>query len=147
MWDAEVTDQGVVSLGHLEQLQALHLSNAGIGDASLAVLSQLPNATYLSLQGNRFSDEGLAHLGQMGQLKTLWIGLGEGMITDAGLRSLANLTSLEELDHQRCAITDQGLEHLRGLKGLRKIHLGQTKVSEEGRRKLEMAIPGLTVEN
>jgi len=147
MWYARVTDQGVAMLGDLKKLEVLQIQEAGIGDASLEVMSQLPNLYFLSLQHNRFSDEGLAHLGRMKQLKTLSIGLGDGTITDAGLRSLANLTHLEELDLQRCAITDQGLESLYGLKRLRTIHLGHTKVTEEGRNKLRKALPGLELGN
>ena len=86
----------------------------------------------MSLQGNRFSDDGLARLEGKNHLKRLHIGLGGLRITDAGLAHLKGFEELEILDIQNSDVTAQGLDQLHGLPNLRELWLGETKkVSEE----------------
>ena len=54
----------------------------------------------LNLQDNHFTDSGLYRLMGKQRLKVLWIGLGDGLITDAGLHYLRNFNSLEVLEVQ-----------------------------------------------
>lgn len=123
VWDAEkLSDAGIRHLAGLAKLENVHLGNAGLGDGTLEVLSGLPNLKTMSLQGNAFTDDGLAHLARMEQLVSLWVGLGKGKITDAGLMHLQGLTNLQTLDVQRTAVTDKGVTELqRALPGLGKV--------------------------
>ncbi len=93
VWNATaVSDEGVAHLAPLTQLKYVHISEGQLGDDSLAILSRLPNLEGMSLQGNRFSNQGLTHLKNMLRLKSLWIGMAHGEITDDGVRT-CNLNS------------------------------------------------------
>lgn len=144
IWDAtDVTDAGAMHLAHLENLQTIHLSDSQAGDGALKALAKLPKLTRISMQKNMITDEGLAHLAEMKQLQSLWVGISKGTITDEGLASLAGLENLTKLELQHSQITDAGLEHLKGLKNLRGLIVGNTPVTEEGLAKLRKDLPNL----
>jgi hypothetical protein len=83
IWDASsVTDAGVAHLAGLKNLKAVHINDSNLTDASLALLSGLPSIESLSLPGNRFSDAGLARLTGKERLNGLYIGQGDGRVTD-----------------------------------------------------------------
>ena len=99
VWDAEkITDAGMKYLAGLSKLHKVHINNGQIGDGTLEVFAGLPALKQLAIQGNAFSDEGLKHLEGMKQLRSLWIGLNRGPITDAGIKHLVGLPMLEVLD-------------------------------------------------
>ena len=146
IWDAKaITDSGTMYLANLENLENIHLSNSPVGDAALEALAKLPKLRRISMQQNAFTDAGLAHLGDMQQLRSLWIGMSKGKITDAGLAHLAGLENLEELDVQQSQVTDAGLEHLKKLKNLRKLYLSTSPVTANGLATLREALPNLNV--
>ncbi len=120
---AEITDAGVKNLAGLTKLQNIHINNSKIGDGALEVFARLPALKHLSLQGNAFNDEGLKHLENMKQLRSLWIGMNQKPITDAGVQHLAGLTMLEALDLQRSSLSDEGIAALRNLKNLRHLDI------------------------
>ena len=67
-------------------------------------------------------------------------------VTDAHLVHLKGLTSLENLDLRYWGnLTDAGLEHLKGLTGLRVLNLSGTKVTDEGVKKLQQALPNCKI--
>ena len=100
----------------------------------------------MSLQGNNFTDKGLAHLVEMPNLENLWIGTGSGRITDDGVQFLSNLTSLKHLALQNTEISDKALDKLVSLKNLRSLYLNGTSVSTEAIDRLKKAIPGLEID-
>ena len=121
---SQVSDAGVRHLGDLKELVSIHISNSQIGNDSLALFATLPKVRRLAVEGNAFTDEGLAHLARMRALELLSIGPGtvEG-ITDAGLEHLHNLTSLLSLDLIGTAVTPAGIAELqRVLPGLQILH-------------------------
>jgi hypothetical protein len=61
-------------------------------DKGLEALERLPRVERLSLQGNIYSDTGLAHLADLKNLKGLYVGVGEKHIADAGMAHLRGLT-------------------------------------------------------
>jgi hypothetical protein len=124
VWDAkQLSDRGVEHLAGLTRLSSIHISNSRIGDGSLRVFAQLPRIERLSLQENHFSDEGLRYLRDMKLLKSLWIGLGHGEITDAGAAELLNVKSLEEIDLQRYAVSPETQERLKKLPNFKQLIL------------------------
>jgi hypothetical protein len=138
----DVTDVGVAHLAGCRNLELLYLNHSQVGDEGLRVLSRLPRLTELLLQGNRCTDLGLAHVGQMRQLKTLWLGDAAAHnpnITDAGLIHLATLPKLEELYLDNTAITNAGLVHLQGATALKTLSLRDTLVSDASA--LQKALP------
>lgn len=145
MWDAAaLTDAGVSRLGGLSNLGSLHINDSQIGDESLRVLATLPRIEKLSLQGNRITDAGLAHLRSKSELKSLHVGWGTE-ISDAGLAHLAGLAKLEVLDLQKSQVTSKGLEQLKGLKSLKSLWLHGCK-SIEDCGDLQSALPNCKID-
>lgn len=114
VWDATgLTDACAPHLGHLKNLTSVHVSQGGIGDDTLKVLADLPKLQRMSLQGNAFTDAGLAHLARATQLRSAWIGMSTGTITDAGLQHLMDLKHLEQLEVQQSEVTEEGIATLK----------------------------------
>ena len=114
VWDAiRLTDACAPNLVHLKNLTEIHLDQGHIGDETLKVLASLPKLKRMSLQGNAFTDTGLAHLARATELRSAWIGMSKGMITDAGLEHLAGLKQLEELEVQKSEVTEEGIASLK----------------------------------
>jgi len=67
--------------------------------------------------------------------------LGFRQITDAALKHLSGLASLERLCLVDILVTDAGLKHLIGLSGLRHLNLIGTKVTDIGHENLKAALP------
>jgi Leucine-rich repeat (LRR) protein len=148
IWNStSVTDAGVAHLAGCRNLESLHLSESQLGDEGLRVLSELPRLKGLSLQGNRCTDAGLAHVGQMPQLTSLWIGCMDeerSKITGSGLTHLGKLTQLEELDLQNTGVGDEELAPLAALKGLKSLLLSGTAVKDLSR--LQAALPNCKID-
>lgn len=114
MWDAtNVTDVGAAHLRNLPRLKFIHLSKSQITDESLRIFGTMFQLEGLSLQENRFTDQGLAQLKNLHQLNILWVDLGATNITDKGLESLMGLTKLKELGIQKTAVTPEGVAKLK----------------------------------
>ena len=148
IWNGRnVTDEGVAHLAGCRQLEYLHLSESKLGDEGLRVLSGLPRLKGLSLQGNRCTDAGLAHVGRMRQLTSLWIGCMDetrSNITGSGLTHLGKLTQLEELDLQNTGVSDKELLQLKELKSLKGLLLSGTAVKDVSR--LQAALPNCKID-
>jgi internalin A len=171
VWNAvQLTDAGIAHLAGLPKVRNVHFSNGQLGDAFLKVFSRMPNLKLLSLQGNAFSDDGLKHLAEFKQLRSLWIGMNQRPLTDAGAQHLAGLTALEELDLQGAQlsdatvaalkdlkqlrmlylnapsrggpITDASIEHLLGMSKLQNLGIQNTRLTEQGVKRL-LALPEL----
>jgi hypothetical protein len=77
------------------------------------------------------TDAMLARVAELQRLTVLRLG-GSKAVTDEGIRRLATLTDLCELDLSGCAIGDAALEVVRHLPNLRRINLSGTHVSDAG---------------
>lgn len=142
MWDAAtITDEGIAHLSGLSNLKSIHVSNSQIGDESLRVLGGLPVMQRMVLQGNHFTDHGLAHLQGCDSLHELWIGMGP-TITDAGMTSLRHLTNLEILDLSDTRVTGYGLAQLADLTKLKTLYLSGTNADPSA---LSKALPKCSI--
>jgi hypothetical protein len=113
MWDAtNLSDKGIARLADLTRLKSIHVSNSRITDESLDVFGRMRQLEQLSLQGNHFTDRGLEHLAGLSHLEDLWIGIGDCQVTDAGLVHLEGLSMLTTLELQESKVTDQGVRRL-----------------------------------
>ena len=113
---------------------AYHLSDKEVTDEALAPLSEIPELTWLYLQGTKITDEGLK---QLSGIKTLTkLHLEKTAIGDEGLVHLKSLENLEYLNLYGTKITDEGLKHLLPLKKLKKLYLWQSGATQEGADKL-----------
>jgi len=71
--------------------------------------------------------------------------LSASRVTDAELKELAALTSLQTLDLWRTQATDAGLKELAALKSLQMLNLGDTQVTDAGLQELQVAQPQLHI--
>ena len=71
---------------------------------------------------------------------------GSADVTDAGLRHLARMPQLRQLEVDGCAITDAGLEGLADLPKLTSLIVKNTKVTAAGVKKLAAALPRCKIE-
>lgn len=106
--------------------------------------------TSLNLDGSkRLTDEGLAHLARMPQLRELVMG---GQVTDRGLEALAHLRDLRVFKmFWQGNVTDRGIEHLRFCERLEEVDLLGSNVGDEaiaalaGKPKLHLLKTGRNV--
>jgi len=71
--------------------------------------------------------------------------LNSTKVTDAGLREIAGLKSIQSLELTQTAITDEGLQSLGALPKLNCLKLYGAKTTEKGRAKLQSALPKLRI--
>ena len=104
-WNAKaVTDKGVKHLAGLKKLDYVHLSDSKIGDGALATLADLPSIKSLSLQGNSFSDKGLAAIRKSG-IKSVVLGLGENRFSEPAVLAMLEMPNLEKLGVQGTSLS------------------------------------------
>ena len=104
------------------------------GDDALKLIKKIPGVRFLDLfeacDAGEVSDEGIAHVKGMSELRYLALGPG---ISDTGLSHLAGLTELRELrlDSAR-DVTDDGLQYLKTMTKLQNLSLQYTDVHGPG---------------
>jgi len=132
-------DAGFVHLAKLPSLKSLEVSSK-FSDAGLEHVSQLSGLVNLDLSDTNVSDKGLIHLAGMHSLKRLELGKTRRerrqdphgpRVTGAGMRHLAQIQSLEELDLHE-GVTDTGLAYLANLSKLKRLDCGGGDVSDAG---------------
>src|SRR5262249_41328003 len=113
----EVQIGGHAILGNGKMGPHLHLPGS-----DYPFLTPLPPLQTLRVPQNHLGDEALTHIGKVRTLKKLQ--LLENKITDAGLKHLAGLTNLTDLDLRwNQSVTGDGLKHLTGLTHLTNLDL------------------------
>jgi internalin A len=85
------------------------------------------------------TDEGLKELAELKSLQGLY--LFYAPVTDAGLKELAGLKNLQALNLGDTHVTDDGLKELAGLKSLQWLNLRGTKVTAAGVVGLQKDLP------
>jgi len=101
------------------------------------VLAKLPAPATefgLNLGYTQVTDAGLKELAGLKSLQSLY--LHGTKVTGAGLKELAGLKSLQSLTLRFTQVTDAGLKHLAGLKSLQTLDLRSTKVTDAGLKHL-----------
>ncbi|MBL9135290.1 MAG: hypothetical protein JNK85_05455 [Verrucomicrobiales bacterium] len=114
-----------------------------VTDQVIAPLKDVTSLTEARLGGTKITDAGLVALKGLPYLQVL--GLELTAITDAGVAHLAGLKNLTSLNLYGTGVSDAALVHLEGMKHLRNLYLWQTKVTPEGTKKLQEALPGLNI--
>ena len=123
-----LTDEAVINISHLFSLQALSLDGCRcLTDRSLTALSDLYVLRKLDLGScDLITDEGLEQLQHLEALEELSLGWCR-LITDHGIKTLTNQPqrgrSLRILRLARCTITDEGVRHLALLSALEELDL------------------------
>lgn len=102
------------------------------GDAELELAGRLDEAQVMTVESDRITDAGLAHLRGFHRLEHLSLIAPGSKLGDAGLAHLADLIRLEELDLDGPGVTDAGLAHLRGLRRLKILAVVGSRVGDAG---------------
>jgi len=132
---SQVTDNGLAHLKEIKSLEYLDLPQLCITDNGLAHLSGLSNLKHLNVGASTASpitDVGLSHLKGLKLLEELHIA-GQG-ITDEGMAYIAELTNLKDLllmtgPLNQGRLTGAGLSSLTRLRSLEKLYLNQTDMT------------------
>ena len=118
-----------------------HLTLTGISGFDYSRLDKTPDVRVLQMANPDVTDETLAHLKGLTQLREL--DLNDAKITDAGLIVIAELPNLEKLRIARTGITDQGFnERLANLEKLASIDATGTEIKSSSLRKWKNAKEG-----
>ena len=108
-------------------------------DDMLERISHLEHVHSLRLANSKaLTDDGVRHLARMPQLREL--DLSQTGVTDRGLEVLRHLPNLESLSLVFTRATDAGLEHLRSCRALERVNLMWTNTGDGGLR----ALAGMT---
>lgn len=157
----KITNAGLRYISKMPMTNFSMGDTKNINDESLAIVaSQFPHLQYLNLQGcPSVTDKGIKHLTSLKQLSDLRLPREYG-ITDAAFKSLAKIASLDQIFLDETPVGDLGIRELSGhprihflnlpgtrvsdgcvgyllkMPSLRTVNLRDTKVSEEGRKRL-----------
>jgi internalin A len=132
--------QAADCLGDLDQLRLLNLMGRSVNDDVLAQLDGMQHLETLLLQFTGITDAGLAHVGNLTNLKSVLISGDRNArcgITDAGLAHLKGLSKLSDLSLHAVQVSNEGMAQLRGLTNISQLSLSDTKVSDGGLAQLE----------
>ena len=136
------TTEGLRHLKGLTALAELYPPNE-ITDEGLAGLRHLPNLKELFLYGSKITDAGLVHFKPLHQLE--FLGIQHTRVTGSGLVHLQGLKNLAWLDLSYTQIGDPQLGQLEKLSQLKAVGLYGTRVSPDGIRRVQAALPDCTV--
>jgi internalin A len=116
----KVTAAGVPELAALRELRWLNLSRSGVTDAGLKEFAGVKGLRILDLAETSVTDDGLKALTSFKNLRDLYLGYVKApeKVTEAGLKTLAKITSLKRLDLAGIKLTRTGLKNMAPLKGL-----------------------------
>ena len=122
-------------LAELRHLTRLELPGDYFDDDALPYVARLAGLEELNLRCALISDAGLRQLVPLQSLRVLRVGWRSDdsdipEITDAGMKSIAELSSLEELDIGCCHVSDQGVKLLRRLPRLRTLDLTLNPITD-----------------
>ena len=117
---------------------AIDLGGKPVSDEGLAQLGGLTDVRSLNLGGNepKITDAGLVHLKAFKKLETLL--LPPVAATDKGLAQVAELTTLKNLDIGFFSpATDTGFGHLKRLTSLKSLNVSYTAIGDAGLEQLK----------
>ena len=141
-----VSNAGLEKLTALSKLERLTLAGNAVNNDGLRLLSRFPDLRELDLSILAVNDEGLAHLPEVKKLEWLNVRYSEGfggvMMTNAGIRSLSQVTGLKTLNLTGAGkITDDCVEDLMQLSGLRSLKLSAAGITARGIARLRTGLP------
>ena len=137
------THEILLTLPQFPELQWLNLDDADLTDEDLLQLADLRNLEILALANTRLRGPGLRHLFKPSKLRQLV--LSKTDIDDSALEIVASMTSLESVWLDGTRITNAGLKHLEKLPKLRGLSCSNTEVTEIGLDDLLKSHPELSV--
>jgi hypothetical protein len=152
-WFRTVKDRpigaGLSQLSALPSLESLRLGGCMVGIEAIEGIATIKSLKKLDVFHTFYvNDEALLPLQKLPDLRVFIAGSQfQPRITDAALRILGGVKSLEEISLTETWLTyDGGFKHLAALPRLRKLSLPKVIASEEDIRKLKTELPDLAVD-
>ena len=142
-----ITDRPAHILGGWSRLTSLDLAKNSVGVETCRALARLPVLHDLQLgYCDEIHDAALAEIAKAPQLS--WLLLNACLkFTSQGLESLRATTTLRRLDLKFTPLGDDAVEVLSTLKQVREVRLTESRVSEAGARRLQMARPEIWIDH
>jgi uncharacterized membrane protein len=103
-----------------DQVAQLNLRSAGLKDAHLRIVGQLPNLQSLRIELNDVTDEGVRSLRNLGALRSL--NLHGTQVTDASLETLAAMRSLQDVYLWNTKVSEAAILKSKGANGKLALH-------------------------
>lgn len=126
------------AIAGLTQLEELRIDGE-LAEEDLAVLGSLTSMQTLRLQKAKITGAGLKHLASMKQLKNLDAPLN--LLGDEDMKLFDGLQNLESLDLRNSQVTDAGLLNLPKFLNMMHIELQGTQVTAEGANQIRKRFP------
>ena len=120
-----------------------HLRGRELTDEDLVHVSKLKQVEYLNLGRTQIRGPGLRHLKTLSKLRRLH--LEQTAVDDAGIAQLAGMHSLEYLNVFGTQVTDRSLQVLAQLPELQQVYVWQTAVTAEGVAALQKRRPQMKI--
>ena len=120
---ASITDAALPHLANCKELQVLDLHGADVTDQGLSSIGSFPKLEELWLQNTRISDATLRQLAKLPALNCL--DLCGTAVTDEGMKQIALMPALTRLDLNNDQVTDEGIRHLQKSRTLWLLWLGE----------------------
>jgi hypothetical protein len=128
LWGAgNITDDGMLGLRSLENLQSLFIINAPITDRGMEACRAWKHLQRLRINSPEITDEGIQNLEGLTELQT--VALQESAIRDPAI--LITLPKLSTLDLSRSQVTEAFVERLSTCRSLTTISLHGTSLSDD----------------
>jgi len=127
----------------MQFVELLEVHGHSITDNGLMRLSRLPQLEDLRLTGLDIPPSGLANLQESQSIGVLW--LIDTNVRGQHLRHVSDISSMHWLIVEDSDFNDEDLLHLRDAKQLRNLDLGQTKVTKAGVVELATYLPECSI--
>lgn len=141
---ARLTDDALADLAELKDVSGLDLSNTRVTGTGLRHLARLSRLRELKLDYAPLRADSLKAIGRINRLRELSI--GDTDVNDASIASLAGMNPhLSVLNLSKTRVTDAGLKHLSVIRTLQELDLTETAVTPDGLRRLKEALPSCKI--
>jgi internalin A len=127
----DFTERGLSALAGLDQLSSLRVFNTLLNTKAAAELRKLPQLRDVTLRNCGITDAGVRELAAISTIEELRL-IDNPDVGDAGMKPLGQCLGLTSLNLEGTRVTDQGLKELRGLTKLELLTLSDTAVTDRG---------------
>lgn len=145
-----ISDASLKHVSRWPDLRGVYLRDTAITGTGFSRLKDHRHLKQVTLVGPNVIDEGIASLAKLNHVTHLAIGNGyrwdgllfEPQITDASLKAVAEMKTVQYLSIDNAKITDDGLIHLGELSNARNIQFFRCKeLTEDGLSRLRRKLP------
>ncbi|MEL6108897.1 MAG: SUMF1/EgtB/PvdO family nonheme iron enzyme [Planctomycetota bacterium] len=119
---SNLTDDALISIGNLRQLERLDLRGTGAGDQTMAAIASLVRLTRLQLDSETLTDEGAGRVAGLVSLRDVYIG-PNCRISDAGLSSFWRMVNLSAIQIRNDGVRGDAFRTLAELPRLRRMEI------------------------